>query len=506
LERVISRVHAVSIRVSDLVNVLEAFELIVKLTTDHLQKNQGNFQSKLLRRICTLGGLSEEITEILDEFSKSFDRDIAKSEGTIVVSAGIEKDYDQISETIKSTENELQAFLQKLRRKYSDNKISYRDIGKNPYQLEFSKDFDMPESWSVMSQTKYVNRYHTPEIKTWIKRLDHDKDTLAEIRKNLLSRMCSRFVASYGKWLAVISEIATLDALMSLCMTKINALGPACRPEFVESETGIFHMQDLRHPCVTPRIGNDFIPNDVNLGGEYPLNILLTGPNMGGKSTLLRQVCIATIMAQIGCYVPAESCRMTTVDRIFTRLGANDDILTGQSTFMVELQETSNIMKHATPRSLVILDELGRGTSTYDGFSIAFAVLDHLVQNVNCCTLFSTHYHKLTAEYENRPSVGLHHMACFVDDEQGDVTFLYKLAPGVCPKSYGMNVAKMAGIRAEIVDRAETIAKEFEEKSLYKMGKAQVLRLLTENLTPSTVKSVKRVWCDLPKQMPTKLV
>ncbi len=188
---------------------------------------------------------------------------------------------------------------------------------------------------------------------------------------------------------------------------------------------------------------------------------------MSGKSTLLRQTCIAIIMAQLGCFVPAQSCRMTIFDRIFTRIGANDNILSGQSTFMVELSETNKILQGATPKSLVILDELGRGTSTFDGYAIAYAVLAHLSQSTRCCGLFSTHYGLLTSEFSPplcpTPTVRLMHMACQVDENQRDVTFLYRLIDGVCPRSYGMNVAGMAGIPEPIIARAEEKGREMED-------------------------------------------
>ncbi|RKO87566.1 DNA mismatch repair protein muts [Blyttiomyces helicus] len=168
-------------------------------------------------------------------------------------------------------------------------------------------------------------------------------------------------------------------------------------------------------------------------------------------------------MAQLGCYVPARRCHMTTFDRIFTRIGANDNIMAGQSTFMVELSETSKIMREATPRSLVILDELGRGTSTYDGFAIAYSVLHHLATKVRCLALFSTHYASLSTEFEANPLFALMHMGFFHDEEKREVTFLYKLTKGSCPKSYGMNVASLAGVPQEIVDRAEIVAGNFEK-------------------------------------------
>lgn len=194
---------------------------------------------------------------------------------------------------------------------------------------------------------------------------------------------------------------------------------------------------------------------------------------MGGKSTLLRQTCIGVIMAQLGAYVPAESCNLTAVDRIFTRVGATDRLLAGQSTFFVELTETSMILRAASRSSLVILDELGRGTSTFDGNAIAYAVVQHLTRAVGCRTMFATHYHSLCEEFERNPDVRLGHMACVVEEEHGGggggdsgaparVTFLYRFQDGACPKSYGLNVARLATLPPALLARAKEVSEEFE--------------------------------------------
>jgi DNA mismatch repair protein MSH6 len=221
-------------------------------------------------------------------------------------------------------------------------------------------------------------------------------------------------------------------------------------------------------------LGTDYIPNDLVLNGSGEQMVLLTGPNMGGKSTLLRQTCIAVIMSQLGCYIPAKKCRLTPFDRIFTRIGANDNIMAGQSTFMVELSETSKILKEATPRSLVILDELGRGTSTFDGYAIAYAVLHYLVTNIGCLGLFSTHYGTLTSEFQDIKSVALKYMSFHVDKVSKLVTFLYKLQDGVCPESYGMNVARMASIPNQIIEKAEQVSKEFESTNTIHTKKGDI--------------------------------
>eukprot|EP00816_Leptocylindrus_hargravesii_P006082 CAMPEP_0196817012 /NCGR_PEP_ID=MMETSP1362-20130617/58315_1 /TAXON_ID=163516 /ORGANISM="Leptocylindrus danicus, Strain CCMP1856" /LENGTH=198 /DNA_ID=CAMNT_0042194543 /DNA_START=38 /DNA_END=630 /DNA_ORIENTATION=+ len=194
---------------------------------------------------------------------------------------------------------------------------------------------------------------------------------------------------------------------------------------------------------------------------------------MGGKSTLLRQTCLICIMAQMGCYVPATSCELTPMDRIFTRLGASDSILQGQSTFFVELAETAAALRGATTRSLVIMDELGRGTATFDGTAIASAAVRHLVQRNGCLALFATHYHSLLKDWEACPNVMLGHMECMVDtdsNEEQRITFLYTLGNGVCPKSFGINVARLAGLPQEVLEIASKKSAQFEAEMEQDVG------------------------------------
>ena len=247
-----------------------------------------------------------------------------------------------------------------------------------------------------------------------------------------------------------------------------------CRPTFAVSETPFLAITAGVNPCVQHSLGSkDCIPNDISIGaeagaeagalaGEPPL-LLVTGPNMGGKSTLLRQACLTVLMAHLGCWVPAEACRLSPVDRVFTRVGANDAIMAGLSTFRVELEETAAILRHATRDSIVILDELGRGTATFDGMAIAHAVLSHLTDRVGCRSLFATHYHALTREFEvPNPKVALYHMACAVDDTSRDVTFLYTFVRGASHRSHGVHVAKLAGLPPSVLTLAASKSAELE--------------------------------------------
>jgi DNA mismatch repair protein MSH6 len=273
-----------------------------------------------------------------------------------------------------------------------------------------------------------------------------------------------------------------------------------CRPEFVESASPFLAIRAGVNPCVQAALDSkDCIPNDIAIGaeegadaaaGEPPL-LLVTGPNMGGKSTLLRQACLTTLMAHLGCWVPAAACRLSPVDRIFTRVGANDAIMAGLSTFRVELEETALILKHATRHSLVILDELGRGTATFDGMAIAHAVMRELIAATCCRTLFATHYHALTREFERpNPHVGLYHMACVIDDATRAVTFLYKFEKGASTRSHGVHVARLAGLPEPLLELAAAKSERLEAA----LEEQHLLHLAGLLASATTAEEARAVW------------
>ena len=340
-------------------------------------------------------------------------------------------------------------------------------------------------------------------------RLERALDVQKEGKARGMELIFAKFDRKRHLWASAAQATAMLDALGSLAQA---SSGPNfSRPEILDCPldgSPSIHVVQGRHPCVDiTHNGGQFIPNDLTLGqtpsqedametgsGTDPPSstervLLLSGPNMGGKSTLLRQTCLIAILAQIGCFVPAAECKLTPIDRIFTRLGASDRILLGQSTFFVELAETASALRGATRRSLVIMDELGRGTSTFDGTAIASACVRHLVQQNRCLTLFATHYHSLLREWQNEESVRLGHMQCYVEggvrdhnennnsdkdnnatekvgkdtNEDHNITFLYTLAEGSCPASFGINVAKLAGLPDEVLSKAKTKSTNFEQ-------------------------------------------
>ncbi|HEX6778211.1 MAG TPA: DNA mismatch repair protein MutS, partial [Ktedonobacterales bacterium] len=319
-------------------------------------------------------------------------------------------------------------------------------------------------------------RYITPDLKEYEALILNAQEKSAKLEQELFAQLRADLAIDYAeRILAAARTLAALDVYLSLAT--VAARWNYCRPQ-INSGTTI-HVVAGRHPVVEQsRVETPFIPNDANLSLEDAQIVLLTGPNMAGKSTYLRQVALIVLMAQIGSFVPAESATIGLVDRIFTRIGAQDDLATGQSTFMVEMVETANILHHATPRSLVILDEIGRGTSTYDGLAIARAVIEYLHNNKRCGarTLFATHYHELVEVSRLFPRVQPCTVA--VTEEEGHIVFLRKIVPGGADKSYGIHVAQLAGIPRQVIHRAEEILEELERK-----GEARARRRAMKEMT-----------------------
>ena len=306
------------------------------------------------------------------------------------------------------------------------------------------------------------------------------------------TKLLERFLDHSGTWTAAAAACATLDAVSALAnFARDGGINnPMCRPSFVtrvEGEDATFEAKELWHPCAVTAsssegVGEAVVPNDVALGNagkdlRDPPAMLLTGPNMGGKSTLLRATCVAVVLAQMGAPVPAHSCVLSPADAVFARLdGAGDRIHAGESTFLVECAEASVILRAATRDSVVALDELGRGTSTFDGYAVAHASFEHLALDTRCRMMFATHYHAMSRDFGASPFVQLKHMAAHVADDAADdvteeateadrpITFLYKLWRGACPKSYGMRVAALAGVPRTVVEEAEKAAASMEKK------------------------------------------
>ncbi len=327
------------------------------------------------------------------------------------------------------------------------------------YFIEITKSnlASVPEHYTRKQTTVGGERFITPELKEMEAKILGADERARHLEYQLFQTLRDETLGELAPIQQTASALATLDVLCSLGETA--RLFHYCRPKLNDSLR--LCLKDARHPVLDQNLAEEkFVPNDTDLDGEKLRLALITGPNMAGKSTYIRQVALIVLLAQIGSFVPAASAEIGLVDRIFTRVGANDDLSRGQSTFMVEMNETANIVNNATERSLVILDEIGRGTSTFDGLSIAWSVAEFLHDKIKARTLFATHYHELTKLAEQRSGVANFNVAVREWNEQ--IIFLRKIIPGGADKSYGIQVARLAGLPREILDRAKDILAHLE--------------------------------------------
>src|SRR6185312_10545649 len=340
----------------------------------------------------------------------------------------------------------------------SDTGISSLRVGFNKvfgYYIEVTDTHraKVPNSWSRKQTIKNAERYVTDELKKFEdealgaqdKSIALEQTLFEDIRQALLPHVSSFQELAYG--------LGRIDVLSSLAA--LAADRKYCRPSI--SEDPVLDIVDGRHPVLDQQLGSEFVANDTHFGPEDSLS-LITGPNMAGKSTYIRQVALITLLAQIGSYVPARSATIGLVDRLFTRIGASDELHAGQSTFMVEMTETANILNNATPKSLVVLDEIGRGTSTLDGLSLAWAIAEHIASTVRCRTLFATHYHELTDLAQRFK--GVKNLNVAVREWEDQVVFLHRIVEGGTDRSYGIHVARLAGVPKPVLDRARQLLSE----------------------------------------------
>ncbi len=340
-------------------------------------------------------------------------------------------------------------------------KVGYNQVF--GYYLEVSRtNTDLvPEEYIRKQTLVNAERYITPELKEYESLILNAESRQQELERSIFGQICEQVAVAVPRLLATARVLAELDVQSALAEVALR--NRYARPAITEGDRLV--IKGGRHPVVETTLQDDpFVPNDVFLSADEAIHII-TGPNMSGKSTFLRQVAIITLMAQIGSFVPAEEAEIGLVDRIFSRVGAHDEISAGQSTFMVEMVETANILHHATPRSLIILDEIGRGTSTYDGMSIAWAVVEYIHNHPDrrARTLFATHYHELTELEKILPHVRNYNVA--VAEEGDGVVFLHRIAQGGADRSYGIHVARLAGVPRTVTQRAQEILSTLEQDS-----------------------------------------
>ncbi len=377
-----------------------------------------------------------------------------------LIRVGFSPELDEIIHKSRHAK-EWVANLEKVERERLDIKslkVGYNKVFGYYIEITHTHGDKVPDDYIRKQTLTNAERYITPELKEYESLILNADERRLEIEQQLFRNVCAQVAEAVGHLLRLAGGLAQLDVYVALA--EIALRRRYVRPTVDEGPAIVIHAG--RHPVVELSLdGELFVPNDISLLPDTAVQIL-TGPNMAGKSTYLRQTALITLMAQIGSFVPAESAQIGVVDRIFTRIGASDEIHRGQSTFMVEMIETANILNHATRRSLLILDEIGRGTSTYDGLAIAWAVIEYIHNHpsLRAKTLFATHYHELTDLAERLPHVVNYNVA--VDDSGEDVVFLRRIIPGKADRSYGVHVGRMAGLPLPVVHRAEEILTDLE--------------------------------------------
>ncbi|KAG8764683.1 Mismatch repair protein msh3 [Ceratobasidium sp. 428] len=376
--------------------------------------------------------------------------------------------YPQIDEAkfgILAVESELEDHLKEIRKTLGKPNIKYISVSGIDFLIEVRNGDTkkVPASWLRISSTKVVTRFHTPEVKAKIQERDVYKETLAAEAKKAFDMFLGEVAEHYSVLRNVTMKLAVLDCLSALAT--IAQQPGFVKPQFFDDDR--LDVDGGRHPMVEALRVDPFVPISCTLGGTEPRTKIITGPNMGGKSSCVRTIALVAILAQIGSYVPCRSARVGMLDGIATRMGASDEITRGRSTFMVEVSETAEIIKTATPRTLVILDELGRGTSTFDGMAIAHAVMQHLVENIKCKTLFITHYPLIALDLEQRyTDVSCHHMGYIeqtLPSGETAINFTYKLSPGMSKSSFGIECGRLAHVPEEVLQAAKLHAARMQE-------------------------------------------
>ncbi len=410
---------------------------------------------------------------------------------------GYNQELDEYRNIAKNSKRLLQQMEEDEKNKtgIKSLKIGYNKVFGYYIEVRHSSTEMVPENYIRKQTLANAERYITPELKEFETKILGAQEKIVQLEYNLFTELRDILKTKISFIQNTAHEIAILDVLVSLAQAgdEYNYI----RPKLLDD--GTIHIKDGRHPLVERILNRDlFVPNDTHLDNAQNEIMIITGPNMAGKSTYMRQSALLTLMTQVGSFIPAREASISPVDKIFTRIGASDDLVSGQSTFMVEMNEVSHILKYATNKSLVILDEIGRGTSTYDGMSIARAVIEHIRDHIGAKTLFATHYHELT---DLEDDVHVKNYCIAVKEKGSDVTFLRRIIRGSADKSYGIHVAKLAGLPQEVVKRAETILIDLENTAPTKEKTVISKDISDENNINTTLKQDTAITNDTTSEI-----
>ena len=458
LERLISKVTYQSANPRDMIAFRSSLEML-----PHIKCILGDMQTPLLTELHDSLDTLEELYSLI-QVSIQDEPPLAMKEGGI-----IKEGYNETVDQLRNAKTEGKTWLAEVEAEEREKtgiknlRIKYNKVF--GYYLEVTNSYRdlVPEYYTRKQTLANAERYITPRLKELEDMILGAEDKLYALEYELYCEVREKIAAELLRIQKTAKAIAQIDVLASLAL--VAERGNFIRPSI--NEKGVIDIKNGRHPVVEKMIPNDmFIANDTYLDDKKNRVSIITGPNMAGKSTYMRQTALIVLLAQIGSFVPAESANIGIVDRIFTRVGASDDLASGQSTFMVEMTEVANILRNATNKSLLILDEIGRGTSTFDGLSIAWSVVEHISNKrlLGAKTLFATHYHELT-ELEGKIE-GVNNYCIAVKEKGDDIVFLRKIVKGGADKSYGIQVAKLAGVPESVITRAKEIVNELVDADI----------------------------------------
>jgi len=455
MERLIGKISISSANARDMLALKSSLQFLPVI-----KRTLSSFSGKILQGLGQDMDALEELYTRIDECIEE-DPPLSIKEGRIIKSSFHEEVrlFREAGEHGKEWLNQLEE-REREKSGIKNLKIKYNRIFGYCFEISKSYQGEIPDYFIRRQTLAQAERYTTVELQDLQNKILGAAENLQQLEYSLFVNLREELSRELGRMQKTAKEIAFLDACLSLA--KVAMQEQYVRPKI--NEEGNLRIVDGRHPVVEKLLQDQsFVPNDARLGKEEKIAII-TGPNMAGKSTYMRQVALIVLMASIGSFVPAKQADIPICDRIFTRVGASDDLASGQSTFMVEMSEVSNILRNATENSLLILDEIGRGTSTFDGLSIAWAVVEYLAREIKAKTLFATHYHELSVLEGKLENVKNYCIA--VSKEQGEIQFLRKIMPGGADESYGIDVAKLAGVPAPVLDRAREISAFLNEKDL----------------------------------------
>ncbi len=489
-ERLLTRMEVGTANARDM-NALKSSLYVLPAIKKSLTKATAKLLTNIHQKISTYDDLVVLIDKAIVE-----DPSFSIREGGFIKD-GYNQELDEYRNIAKNSKRLLQQMEEDEKNKtgIKSLKIGYNKVFGYYIEVRHSSTEMVPENYIRKQTLANAERYITPELKEFETKILGAQEKIVQLEYNLFTELRDILKTKISSIQNTAHEIAILDVLVSLAQAgdEYNYI----RPKLLDD--GTIHIKDGRHPLVERILNRDlFVPNDTHLDNAQNEIMIITGPNMAGKSTYMRQSALLTLMTQVGSFIPAREASISPVDKIFTRIGASDDLVSGQSTFMVEMNEVSHILKYATNKSLVILDEIGRGTSTYDGMSIARAVIEHIRDYIGAKTLFATHYHELT---DLEDDIHVKNYCIAVKEKGSDVTFLRRIIRGSADKSYGIHVAKLAGLPQEVVKRAETILIDLENTAPTKEKTIISKDISDEDNIDTTIKQDTAITNDISQEI-----